>query len=168
MRVIKWLPERNIVWINQNLDEWTVETPSASPPDNRALFYSVVTQNLLKSQLALCRASSGDFPEIPGSVQIERNERNKKKDLTFLSILEQYFLKVAPLTPQEAFVLRDVVRTYDSHGVVDAIEAVSHTGGRSFIDFLRMLDGLAKPAKLGQAGDLRPSVDKYADFLDIP
>lgn len=122
----------------------------------------------MKSQLAVCRNSIGNFPEIPGSVQTQRKEINKEEDLTFLSILEQYFLKVAPLTPREAFVLRDVVHTYDSHGVVDAIEAASHKSDRSFLDFLHMLDGLAKPAKLGHLRDSRSSVDKYAAFLDTP
>jgi hypothetical protein len=144
LRVIKWDPARDLVWINPRLAEWAVARPGENPGENLRRFFKIATKNLLKGQLGLYQGSK---PEVAKPASNSRGLKEKKetikkdsKDNRFLKILTDYFLKVAPLTEEEAAILREVVRTHSPRLVEEAISEAASGNKRSLADFLKCLD----------------------------
>ncbi len=147
--VIRWDPAKGIIWINQHMDEWTVENVGDSP--GRAA--RIAAKNSLKWQWAILQNSNFSIAET-GSVYKERSRKLKETKETFYSILQAYFLNVAPLDGQEAAALLELVRAYGSRPVREAISIVALENDRSFDYFLKATEAVVKagPGQLGIRG----------------
>ena len=93
--VIRWDPAKGIIWINRHMDEWTVENIG----DNPGMASKVAARNSLKWQWAILKNSNFSLPET-GSIYKERSKDKKETKETFYSLLQEYFLNVAPLAGQ--------------------------------------------------------------------
>ena len=78
--VIRWDPAKGIFWINQHLDEWTVENVGNSP--GRAS--RVAAKNSPKWQWAILKNSNISLAET-GSLYKERSRQSKETKETFSS-----------------------------------------------------------------------------------
>lgn len=137
--VIRWDPDKGIIWINRKLDEWTVENIVDSP--GKAA--SIATRNSLKYQWAILQNSKFSLAESE-RIYKERSRKVEETKETFSSLLQSYFLNVAPLDGQEAAVLLELARAYGSHAVTDAISKVASENDRSFDYFLKVVEAAVK------------------------
>jgi len=140
LSVIRWDPAKGIIWINQHMDEWTVENVG----DNPGLASRIATRNSLKWQWAILRNSNFSLPES-GSIYLkERSKDIKEIKETFTSLLQDYFLNVAPLDGQEAAAVLELARAYGSLTVREAIAKVAGDNDRSFEHFLKAAEAVSK------------------------
>ncbi len=149
--VIRWDPAKGIIWINQHMDEWTVENVG----DNPGRASQIAARNSLKWQWAILRNSNFSLPET-GSIYLkERSKQLKETKETFTSLLQTYFLNVAPLDGQEAAAVVELARAYGSLTVREAITIVSVDNDRSFEHFLTAAQAVSKASqgRLGLKGD---------------
>ena len=144
--VIRWDPAKGIIWINQHMDEWTVENVG----DNPGLASRIAARNSLKWQWAILRNSNFSLAET-GSVYKERSKELKETKETFSSLLEAYFLNVAPLDGHEAAAVIELARAYGSRAVREAITRVTVDNDRSFDHFLKAAEAVTK-AHQGRLG----------------
>jgi len=156
--VIRWDPGKGILWINQHLDEWTVENVGDSP--GRAS--RIAAKNSLKWQWAILQNSNFSLAESE-SIYKERSKKLKETKETFSSLLQAYFLNVAPLDGQEAAALLELDRAYGSHAVREAISKVALDNDRSFDQFLKAAEAVVKaqPGQLGARG-IQASLENLA------
>jgi hypothetical protein len=144
LQVIRWDPGRDLVWINSRLKEWQVDRVGENPGENFRRFFKIANKNLPKWQLSVCQNSN---PSIKKKENI-----NKLKYKSFLKLLSEYFLKVAPLTGEETLVLRDLADRYSPGLMADALDETSRSDSRSFSHFLKTLDGMAGRDRPRRAG----------------
>ncbi len=145
--VIRWDPAKGIIWINQHMDEWTVENVG----DNPTRAPHIAARNSLKWQWAILRNSNFSLPET-GSIYLkERSKDIKETKETFTSLLQTYFLNVAPLDGQEAAAVVELARAYGSLAVREAITIVAVGNDRSFEHFLTAAQAVSK-ARQGRPG----------------
>lgn len=137
--VIRWDPAKGIIWINQHLDEWTVENVGDIP--GRAS--RIAAKNSLKWQWAILENSNFSLAKT-GSLYIERSKQLKENKETFSSLLRDYFLNVAPLDGHEAAALFELARAYGSPAVREAITRVAVDNDRSFDHFLKAAQAVVK------------------------
>ena len=143
--VIRWDPARNLIWINHHQDEWTVENVGVG----RGRASRIAAQNSLKWQWTILENSNFPLAKT-GSLYKERSKQLKENKETFSSLLQDYFLNVAPLDGHEAAALFELARAYGSHTVREAIKRVALDNDRSFDHFLKAAQEVAK----GQQGRL--------------
>ena len=145
--VIRWHPAKGIIWINQHMDQWTVENVGENP----GLASRIAARNSLKWQWAILRNSKFALPDS-GSIYLkERSKQLKETKETASSLLQTYFLNVAPLDGHEAAAVFELARTYGSHTVREAITRVAGDNDRSFEHFLTAAQAMAKAGQ-GQLG----------------
>ncbi len=138
--VIRWDPAKGIIWINQHMDEWTVENVG----DNPGRASQIAARNSLKWHWAILRNSNFSLPET-GSIYLkERSNQLKETKETFTSLLQAYFLNVAPLDGQEAAAMLELARAYGSLTVREAITKVAADNYRSFEHFLKAAEAVSK------------------------
>lgn len=137
--VIRWDPGRDLIWINKHQDEWTVENVGDIP--GRAS--RIAAKNSLKWQWTILENSNFSLAET-GSLYKERSKHLKENKETFSSIIQDYFLNVAPLDGHEAAALFELTRAYGSHTVREAIKRVTLDNDRSFDHFLKAAQAVAK------------------------
>lgn len=143
--VIRWDPAKDIIWINHHLDEWTVENVGDIP--GRAS--RIAAKNSLKWQWTILENSNFPLAEI-GSLYKERSKQLKESKETFSSLIQAYFLNVAPLDGQEAAALFELARAYGPRAVREAITKAALDNDRSFEHFFKAAQAVAK----GQQGRL--------------
>ena len=143
--VIRWEPARDLIWINQHMDEWTVENVGDIP--GRAS--KIAAKNSLNWQWAILKNSNFSLAET-GSLYKERSKQLKESKETFSSLLQAYFLNVAPLDGHEAAAVFELAQAYGSRTVREAITKVALDNDRSFKHFLKAAQAVAK----GQQGRL--------------
>lgn len=152
-RVVYWYPEKDMVWINPNLDEWAVDKSG----DNLKGFFKIANKNCLKWQLRVCQNSN-----ILSRLYKENNRNTDiKKENLFLKYLRDYFLRVSPLRAEEALILKELTQHYDLIAVEQAINQVSSGNDRSFSYFLKVLNALASNGRHGELSSLRSSLERY-------
>jgi phage replication O-like protein O len=95
LRVIKWDTKRDLVWLNPNLQEWTVDRPGEKPGDNLRRFFKIVNKNLLKWQLSVYQNSKS---EVTKTAKISGAYKNKKEIVNINYNKENVFLKVLEIT----------------------------------------------------------------------
>jgi hypothetical protein len=78
LRVVRWDPTRDLVWINPNLGEWAVDNPGEKSGDNLRRFFKIANKNLLKWQLAVYQNSK---PEVAETARIQSSNKEKKEKL---------------------------------------------------------------------------------------
>ena len=137
--VIRWDPAKNMIWINHHMDEWTVENVGDIP--GRAS--RIAGKNSLKWQWTILENSNFPLAET-GSLYKERSKQLKETKETFSSVLQDYFLNVAPLDGQEAAALFELTRAYGSRAVREAISRVALDNDRSFEHFFKAAQAVAK------------------------
>jgi len=137
--VIRWDPAKGIIWINHHMDEWTVENAGDSP--GRAA--RIASRNSLKWQWTILKNSNFSLAET-GSLYKERSRQLKETKETFSSLLQTYFLNVAPLDGHEAAALFELARAYGPRPVREAIANVSLDNDRSFEHFLKAAEAVTK------------------------
>jgi phage replication O-like protein O len=157
-RVIKWNPEKEMVWINLNSEEWLVDNSINNSLDNSERFVKIATKNLPKQQPRGYQNSNPGFNKIATSTSekpspdkgkqtpkenIKENIK-KKKENVFLNIFENYFLKISPLTEKESLILKDILKSHNPETIEKAISIASSGNERSFSFFLKVLDDLAR------------------------
>ena len=143
--VIRWDPAKDLIWINLHLDEWTVENVGDIP--GRAS--RIAAKNSLKWQWTILENSNFSLAKT-GSLYKERSKHLKESKETFSSLLQDYFLNVAPLDGHEAAAVFELARAYGSHTVREAIRIVALDNDRSFDHFLKAAQVVVK----GQQGRL--------------
>ena len=145
--VIRWDPAKGIIWINQHLDQWTVENVGENP----GLASKIAARNSLKWQWAILRNSKFSLPDT-GSIYLkERSKQLKETKETDSSLLQTYFLNVAPLDGHEAAAVIELARAYGSQAVREAITRVAVDNDRSFEHFLTAAQAMSKAGQ-GQLG----------------
>ena len=137
--VIRWDPARNLVWINHRHDEWTVENVGESPGRTSR----IAALNSLKWQWTILENSNFSLAKT-GSLYKERSKHLKENKESFSSLLQDYFLNVAPLDGHEAAAVFELARAYGSHTVREAISKVALDNDRSFDYFLKAAQAVAK------------------------
>ncbi len=147
--VIRWEPARDLIWINHHMDEWTVENVGDIP--GRAS--RIAGKNSLKWQWTILENSNFSLSET-GSLYKERSKHLKENKETFSSLLQDYFLNVAPLDGHEAAAVFELARAYGSHTVREAISRVALDNDRSFDHFLKAAEAVTKAhqGRLGLGG----------------
>ena len=177
-RIIKWNPEKAMVWINNDLSEWLVD----NSVDNSERFIKIATKNLPKQQIRGCQNSNIGVAKIASfsnsekrGIKLKNNEIrlpkdnikeiiNKKKEKQFLNILKEYFLKISPLRKDEIFVLRQLYQRYGLRTFEKAISIVSEEDNKSFSYFQKILDDLAnKGTSFNQKGfeSLKSNLNRF-------
>jgi hypothetical protein len=156
-KAIRWEPEKDLVWINPNISDWAGDKSG----DNLRRFFKIINKNLPKWQLALYQNSNlrlAKTARVSGGnsnkERIEKENKVRKKEDGFLKLLNDYYLKVSPLSEEEAFILQELSRSYPSRAMAEAIEQVAQGERRSFSHFLKTLDDLDNKTR-PRAGDLR-------------
>jgi hypothetical protein len=157
LRVIRWDPARDLVWINPNLGEWVVDSPGEKTGDNLRKFFKIANKNLLKWQLAVYQYSNRNVAE---TVKISTGSKEKKekvkkyycKESTFLRLLSDYFLKVSPLNQEQVSILRELVGAYGLYALEQAIDGMSCDDQRTFSRFLKVLDDVVGKSHPRQPG----------------
>ncbi len=151
--VIKWNPEKEMVWINKNLSEWIVD----SSEDNSKGFIKIATKNLPKQQLKIYQNINLGFNKIATPFSQKPNPDkekeapkenikeniNKNKENILLNIFKSYSSKVSPLNEEDALILKDFLKSYSLETIEKAISIVSSGNERSLSYFLKVLDDLA-------------------------
>ena len=145
--VIRFDSAKGIIWINQHMDEWTVENVGESPGKAAR----IGAKNSLKWQWAILQNSNFSIAESE-SIYKERSRKLKETKETFSSLLQAYYLNVAPLDGHEAAALLELARAYGSHSVREAITRVALDNDRSFDHFLKAAEAVVK----GQGSRLGP------------
>lgn len=146
LSVIRWDPAKEIIWINQHFDEWTVENVGENP----GLASRIAARNSLKWQWTILRNDNFSLAETE-DIYKERSKDKKETKETFSSLLQVYFLNVAPLDGQEAAALLELYRAYGSRAVREAISRVAVDNDRSFDHFLKAAEAVVKGHQ-GQLG----------------
>ncbi|MDP2659715.1 MAG: replication protein [Dehalococcoidia bacterium] len=161
LRVLKWDRKRHLVWLNPDPGRWAVE----KAVDTQRKFFKIVTKNSPKWQHASCR--NGNIPVAEMTTHHREKEINIKidKDKIFSSILAEYFLKVAPLSSEEAFILKELLACYGARTTKEAVAQMAGSGERSFSVFLKTVDGLAPRVRDGRLSSLRSSLKRYTKLL---
>lgn len=150
--VLKRDSEKEMVWINKNLSEWTVDNSG----NNSKAFSKIATKNLPKQQLRVYQTSNFGFNKIATSrcQKANQDEGNglpkdnikenikKKKENILLNIFKNYFLNISPLSEKESLILKSILKNYDALTIEKAILIVSSGNERSFPYFLKILDDL--------------------------
>ena len=164
LRVLRWDTRKDTFWLNPDLDGWAVE----NPVDSRWKFYKIANKNSPERQLSICE--KGGFPVAKtGTVDKERKRyTNKARDLIFSKTLEDYYHRVAPLTPGEIYIFKQALDRYGSRAVEEAIARVSQGPDRSLSYFLKTLDGIASSTRQGGLSSLRSGLGKYVKMLRRP
>jgi phage replication O-like protein O len=164
MRVLGWDTKKDTFWLNPDLRDWAVENPG----DSRWRFFKIATKNSPEWQLSICQKGNPPVAKT-GTVDKEReNKTNKARDTYFLRALQDYFRKVAPLTPEEAYIFKQALDKYGSRAVQEAIARVSSGSDRSLSHFLKTLDGIASTTRHGRLSKLRAGLEKYVKMLRQP
>lgn len=157
LRVLCWDRARDLVWLNPNPRRWAVDNSVEKPGENQGKFFQITRRNSPKWQQTCCQNRNN----------LSGHKRKIKKDINkiFLSILEEYFLKIAPVSSEEVFILRELLRCYGARPVRDAIAQMTAAGEHSFPVFLKALEGMAPTRREGRLTNLRSSLRRYDKFF---
>ena len=152
LRVIKWDARRDLVWLNPDLRQWAVDRPGENPGDNLRRFFKITSKNLLKWQPTTYQNS---YKRVAKTARISGGLKEKKEnidkdyciDKKFLKVAGDYFLRVAPLSQEEASILREVIRSHSPRVIEEAISEAASGNGRLFSGFLKALDQAVERGK---------------------
>lgn len=167
LRVLGWDPNRHLVWVNPNLRHWGTDRGV----DDRRTFFRIAAKNSSKWQHASFQNSNTSVAKTAtSSAGLKDRKRNLKrqKDHIFSSILEEYFLKIAPVSSEEAFILKELLARHGAPAVRAAIARMAASGERSFSVFLKTLDGAAPRTRTGCMSTLGLSLRRYDKFFPAP
>ena len=161
MRVLRWDTQKDAFWLNPDLTEWGVE----NPVDSRWKFFKIANKNSPEWQLSICRNENLPVDKTGTADKERKRYTNKAGDSIFSKALEDYYRKVAPLTPGEIYILRQALDRYGSRAVQEAIARVSQGPDKSLGHFLKTLDGIASTTRHGGLSSLRSGLEKYVNML---
>lgn len=161
LRVIRWDVKRSLVWVNPNLQQWRV----TSTVDNRSKFYKIAAKNSPKWQHSILRNGNILVAETATPEKERKRNTNKVKEHVFSEITEMYFIQIAPLSAEEALILKEVIPCYGVRIVKHVISQMSSKNERSFSVFLKTLDGEGTRTRSGNLSHLRSSLKRYAKVL---
>jgi phage replication O-like protein O len=133
LRVIKWDSRRDLVWLNPDLSQWAVDRPGENPGDNLRGFFKIARKNLLKWQVASFQIGNPEVAKtgrISGGIKEKKENINKNRIIT--RILTRYLQEVAPLSREEAAILREVLKSHSTRVVEEAITEAASGNSRTF------------------------------------
>jgi phage replication O-like protein O len=161
LRVIQWDIKRSLIWVNPNLQQWRVKATVTS----RSKFYKIAAKNSPKWQQSILRNGNILVAETAAPDKERKRNTNKVKEHVFSEIIEMYFIQIAPLSAEEALILKEVIPCYGVRVVKHVISQMSNNNQRSFSVFLKTLDGEGTRTRSGNLSHLRSSLKRYAKVL---
>jgi phage replication O-like protein O len=161
LRVIWWVPDRNLIWINMNLEQWAVEKVVYK----RGRLVEIAYRNSLDRKLQVTRMGKINVVNSERTNSNNKEQDTEKGKRPFIHTLQQYVRLIAPVSTSEAVILREVVGTYDEETIMAAMRKVAASNDRSFRNFLTVLDQTAGAGQGGKFDQLRARLRKYLDMI---